>query len=74
MEEKSLVNPKVLYVRPQVFSEPKRNASMTKLNLGLSEDKTKPREPLHLVINTGSKVRTKNLYQKQLKLLRRSLR
>jgi len=72
MAEQSLPIPQILIIPKE---EPKiRKTTMTKLNLGLPDDnKSKSKAPLHLIISTSGKTRSKNLYQKQLRILRRTL-
>ena len=72
MAERSLPISQILIIPKE---EPKvRKTTMTKLNLGLPDDnKPKSKEPLHLIINTSGKPKGKNLYQKQLRIIRRTL-
>jgi hypothetical protein len=73
MAERSLEIPRILLIPKE---EPTvKKVAMTKLNLRLPADEPKIKEPLHLIIDTGGhKQHGKNLYQRQLKLLRRTLR
>jgi hypothetical protein len=76
MAEQSLPIHKVLWTAKGIEDPKVRSTKlMTKLNLGLPDDsKSKPKEPLHLIINTnGHKSVGKNLYQRQLRIMRRTL-